>query len=81
MTPQGRLLVASGHACEKGVRPENQDFAGVYAGTELERMRHGMIAALADGVSGAKAGRVAAELAVRKASSPRPYEASARISA
>ena len=65
MIPQGRLLVASGHACEKGVRPENQDFAGVYAATELERMRHGMIAALADGVSGAKAGRVAAELAVR----------------
>lgn len=54
-----------GTSSEQGVRPENQDFAGVYAATETERAGHGMIAALADGVSGAKGGRMAAELAVR----------------
>ena len=57
--------MATGHASETGKRPDNQDFVGVYAATELERVRHGMIAALADGVGGAKAGRMAAELAVR----------------
>lgn len=65
MRPEGRLLVAGGHASETGMRPDNQDFAGVYAATELERIRHGMIAAVADGVGGAKGGRIAAELAVR----------------
>jgi serine/threonine protein phosphatase PrpC len=65
LKPEGRLLVASGHASETGKRADNQDFVGVYAATETERARHGMIAALADGVGGAKAGRMAAELAVR----------------
>jgi serine/threonine protein phosphatase PrpC len=63
--PEGRLLVLAGFACEKGVRAENQDFAGIYTATELERTHHGMIAAVADGVSGARGGRIAAELAVR----------------
>ncbi len=65
MKPEGRLLVAGGHASEQGVRPDNQDFAGIYSATELERLRHGMVAAVADGVGGAKGGRIAAELAVR----------------
>jgi serine/threonine protein phosphatase PrpC len=65
MRPEGRLDVAPGFASETGKRPDNQDFVGVYAATELERTRHGMIAALADGVGGAKGGRMAAELAVR----------------
>ena len=65
MRPEGRLQVAAGHACEKGSRTDNQDFAGIYAATETERARHGMIAAVADGVSGAKGGRIASELAVR----------------
>jgi serine/threonine protein phosphatase PrpC len=65
LKPEGRLLVAAGVASETGKREDNQDFAGVYTATETERARHGMIAALADGVGGAKAGRMAAELAVR----------------
>ncbi|RXR30818.1 bifunctional protein-serine/threonine kinase/phosphatase [Sphingobium fluviale] len=70
MKPEGRLLVAGGHASETGVRADNQDFAGIYTATELERMRHGMIAAVADGVGGGiggdhRGGRIAAELAVR----------------
>jgi len=63
--PNGSLEVATGHASATGRRPDNQDFAGVYLGTATERAAHGLIAALADGVGGAKAGRMAAELAVR----------------
>lgn len=62
----GRLLAAAGFASETGKRADNQDFVGIYTATEAERVRHGMIAALADGVGGAKGGRVAAELAVRE---------------
>ena len=65
LKPEGRLLAAAGHASETGKRADNQDFVGVYTATETERARHGMIAALADGVGGARGGRVAAELAVR----------------
>jgi serine/threonine protein phosphatase PrpC len=65
LKPDGRLLAAAGHASETGKRADNQDFVGVYSATETERAHHGMIAALADGVGGAKGGRVAAELAVR----------------
>jgi serine/threonine protein phosphatase PrpC len=65
LIPEGRLLVAAGFASETGKRPDNQDFVGVYTATETERVNHGLIAALADGVGGAKAGRMAAELAVR----------------
>jgi serine/threonine protein phosphatase PrpC len=65
LIPDGRLLAAAGFASETGKRPDNQDFVGVYTATETERAHHGMIAALADGVGGAKGGRIAAELAVR----------------
>ncbi len=57
--------MAPGHATRKGKRPDNQDFVSVYTATETERALHGMVAALADGVGGAKGGRVAAELAIR----------------
>jgi serine/threonine protein phosphatase PrpC len=63
--PDGNLTVAAGFASETGRRPDNQDFGGVYLGTATERARHGLVAVVADGVGGAKAGRMAAELAVR----------------
>lgn len=62
---EGRLEIAVGFATAQGPRPDNQDFGGVHLGTEAERALQGVVAALADGVGGAKAGRVAAELAVR----------------
>ncbi len=65
MRSEGELVVAAGFASLTGPRTENQDFGGVHLGTALERARHGIIAAVADGVSGGKAGRTAAELAVR----------------
>ncbi|QUT07626.1 bifunctional protein-serine/threonine kinase/phosphatase [Sphingobium phenoxybenzoativorans] len=72
MIPEGRLLVAGGHSSQTGARPENQDFVGIYTASELERMRRGMIAVVADGVGGGiggdhRGGRIAAELAVREA--------------
>ncbi len=62
----GRLEIAAGFATACGPRPDNQDFGGVHLGTETERTLQGAIAAVADGVGGAMAGRVAAELAVRE---------------
>jgi serine/threonine protein phosphatase PrpC len=54
-----------GFASEAGPRPRNEDFAGAVLGTELPEPRHDVVAAIADGVGGAKGGRVAAEMAVR----------------
>jgi serine/threonine protein phosphatase PrpC len=62
---EGELVLAAGFASALGPRAENQDFGGVHLGSALERARHGVIAAVADGVSGGKRGRVASELAVR----------------
>ncbi len=61
----GRLDVRIGLASERGPRPDNQDFALAYLGTRESRASEGIIAAIADGVSGTSGGRVAAELAVR----------------
>lgn len=61
----GRLDVRIGLATDRGPRADNQDFALAYLGTRESRLSEGMIAAIADGVSGTSGGRVAAELAVR----------------
>lgn len=58
-----RLNIATGFASEIGLRDDNQDFAALCI--DEQRGHHGAVAALADGVGGAKGGRVAAELAVR----------------
>ena len=61
----GNLVIAAGFASETGRRADNQDFGAIHLGTAAERLNHGIIAAVADGVSGGKAGRTAAELAVQ----------------
>jgi serine/threonine protein phosphatase PrpC len=48
-----------------GPRPRNEDFAAAVFGAELPEPRREVVAALADGIGGAKGGRVAAEIAVR----------------
>jgi len=65
MRETGELLVAAGFASRTGPRADNQDFGGVHMGSPAERARHGIVAAIADGVSGGREGRMAAELAVR----------------
>ncbi len=64
-SPGDRLEVQVGLSSERGRRERNEDYAGVYLGTPDQRARLGVVAALADGIGGAKGGRVAAELAVR----------------
>src|SRR5580698_7997024 len=54
-----------GFASEKGPRQRNEDFAGAVFGWELTPPRRDVVAVLADGIGGAKGGRVAAETAVR----------------
>lgn len=65
MRSDGELVVAVGFASLTGPRADNQDFGGVHLGSALDRVRHGIVAAVADGVSGGKGGRQAAELAVQ----------------
>ncbi|HUZ71487.1 MAG TPA: protein kinase [Stellaceae bacterium] len=54
-----------GFVSETGPRKRNEDFAGVVFGSELSEPRQDVVAAIADGIGGAKGGRVAAETAVR----------------
>ena len=62
---RGRIEVGVGVASERGRRAANEDFAACWTGDGARLSRRGVIAALADGVGGARGGRVAAELAVR----------------
>lgn len=64
MAGGGSLEVAVGFATTAGPRSDNQDFGGVDLGSPGDRALQGVIAAVADGVGGAKGGRVAAELAI-----------------
>src|SRR5271169_4908771 len=54
-----------GFATERGRRKQNEDFAAAVIGAELSEPRREVVAAIADGVGGARGGRVAAETAVR----------------
>ena len=54
-----------GFASETGPRERNEDFGGAVFGMELPQPRRDIVAAIADGIGGAKGGRVAAETAVR----------------
>src|SRR5579864_5264864 len=59
------IKASIGFVSETGPRKRNEDFAGVVFGAELPEPRRDVIAAIADGIGGAKGGRVAAEMAVR----------------
>src|SRR5271166_1135255 len=54
-----------GFSSDKGPRKQNEDFAAAVIGAELPEPRQEVVAAIADGVGGAKGGRIAAETAVR----------------
>jgi serine/threonine protein phosphatase PrpC len=59
------LRASVGFCSKTGPRKANEDFAGALIGAELPQPRQEVIAAIADGIGGAKGGRVAAETAVR----------------
>jgi serine/threonine protein phosphatase PrpC len=65
MSADARLQIAAGFATATGPRADNQDFGAVHIGPPSEQALHGMVALVADGVSGSKAGRIASELAGR----------------
>jgi serine/threonine protein phosphatase PrpC len=54
-----------GFFSETGPRKRNEDFGGAVFGSELSQPRQDVVTAIADGIGGAKGGRVAAETAVR----------------
>ena len=54
-----------GFSSQTGPRKANEDFAGALIGAELPEPRQEVVAAIADGIGGAKGGRIAAETAVR----------------
>ena len=58
----GAVVVQSGFSSECGERLHNEDYVGI---ADNEDGRLGVVAVIADGVGGAKGGRVAAEIAVR----------------
>jgi serine/threonine protein phosphatase PrpC len=59
------LTVSTGHASLTGKRPRNEDFVGMVTPNEPELSSKGLLAAIADGVSGSEGGREAAEYTVR----------------
>ena len=59
------VKASAGFDSETGPRERNEDFAGVVFGLELPQPRRDVVAAIADGIGGAKGGRIAAETAVR----------------
>jgi len=54
-----------GFASDTGPRKANEDFGGAVFGWELPQPRRDVVAAIADGIGGARGGRIAAETAVR----------------
>src|SRR5580698_9718544 len=64
-TVEAGVKASVGFASKTGPRKDNQDFAGAVIGCELPEPRQEVVAAIADGIGGAKGGRTAAETAVR----------------
>jgi serine/threonine protein phosphatase PrpC len=59
------LKIAAGHATRAGQRERNEDFVGMVMPDEPELSSKGVLAAIADGVSGNEGGREASEYTIR----------------
>jgi serine/threonine protein phosphatase PrpC len=64
-TVEAGVRASIGFASKTGPRKANEDFAGALVGCELPEPRQEVVAVIADGIGGAKGGRIAAETAVR----------------
>ena len=60
----GHLQVAVGQASDKGRKPVNQDFHGVYIPHEPQLSSKGIAVAMADGISSSDVSHVASQAAV-----------------
>src|SRR3989304_794102 len=59
------LQTRIGFLSEQGRRDANEDYVASYTGDARQRATKGIVAAVADGVGGARGGRQAAEVTVR----------------
>ena len=59
------LTLTAAYSTRAGLRPHNEDFVGMVMPDEPELSSKGMIAAIADGVSGNEGGREASEYTIR----------------
>ncbi len=59
------LQIRSGFSTQVGKRDSNEDYVAVYDGDIRQRSTKGVVAAIADGMGGARGGRQAAETTVR----------------
>jgi serine/threonine protein phosphatase PrpC len=62
MTANGQLALSAAFASRRGRREDNQDYAGIAQVSPQDLVCRGFAVAVADGMGGAKGGRVAAEL-------------------
>jgi serine/threonine protein phosphatase PrpC len=62
---ESRLSTRCGYVSLQGRRDDNQDFGGYSEPATAASAAYGVVAAVADGVAGAKGGRVAAEMCVQ----------------
>lgn len=60
-----QLQIRTGLVSEAGKRETNEDYLGAFEGNNQQRALQGIVAAIADGMGGAKGGRQAAETTVR----------------
>lgn len=59
------LQIRSGFSTQAGKRKTNEDYVAIYEGDKQQRSLKGAVAAIADGMGGARGGRQAAETTVR----------------
>ncbi|HYE36501.1 bifunctional protein-serine/threonine kinase/phosphatase [Methylocaldum sp.] len=64
MTTNGQLSLRAAFASLQGRREDNQDYVGIAQPSPQDLACRGVVTAVADGMGGAKGGRVAAELCV-----------------
>ncbi len=64
MNANGQLALSAAFASHRGRREDNQDYAGIAEPSAQDLACRGVVAAVADGMGGAKGGRVAAEMCV-----------------
>lgn len=62
--PQKQLVISSGQYSDKGRKPVNQDFHGLYCPAEPLLSAKGIAVALADGISSSAVSQIASETAV-----------------
>jgi len=65
ITQADKLQIRFGFASEKGKRETNEDYLAVFDASSQPHILQGSVAAIADGMGGARGGRQAAEITVR----------------